>query len=222
MLRLVIIVLHLSKPFLKHLEFRTYKGYNGHHSRNFYCRVWSRIKILVSSCKSYDHMSPFEGQVHHLDYMSYIYHACTGMKNRFPHPRSTTLDWKRWEMKKGVREGLIVKRKKGEVARLTSAWASTVCKKEERECLHSLLWKHRLSTSNWSCSSHFSVMNSSINCLQSSTNDDLFSGSAALLIVVESLNIFQEHLIAASFLCPVQWFSFQSSLLWTPFRSSRC
>ena len=101
----------MSKPFLKYLEFRTNGGYNCHHSRNFYCRVWSRIKILVSSCKSYDHMSPLEGQVHHLDYMSYIYHACTGMKNRFPHPRSTILDWKRRIIKKGVRVRLIVKRK---------------------------------------------------------------------------------------------------------------
>jgi len=29
-------------------------------------------------------MSPLEGQVHHIDYMSYIYHAYTGMKNWVP------------------------------------------------------------------------------------------------------------------------------------------
>jgi hypothetical protein len=45
-------------------------------------------------------------------------------KNRFPLPRFTLLDKKRWMIKKGVRERLIVKMKlrasKGEVARLRS------------------------------------------------------------------------------------------------------
>jgi hypothetical protein len=56
-------------------------------------------------------MSPLEGQVHHIDYMPYIYHACTGRKNRFPHPMFTTRDGKRLIIKKGVRVRLIVKRK---------------------------------------------------------------------------------------------------------------
>jgi len=29
-------------------------------------------------------MSPLEGSVHDIDYISYIYHACIGMKNRSP------------------------------------------------------------------------------------------------------------------------------------------
>jgi hypothetical protein len=33
------------------------------------------------------------------------------MKNRFPYPRFTTLDGKRWIIKKGVRERHCVKRK---------------------------------------------------------------------------------------------------------------
>jgi hypothetical protein len=61
-------------------------------------------------------------------------------------------------IKKGVRERLIVKMKlrasKGEVARLRSPWTS-VEHQMERECLHSLLWKHCLSTSKWSCTSPF-------------------------------------------------------------------
>ena len=116
----------------------------------FYCRVWVRIKILVLSYKRYNHMSALEGQVHHLNYMSCIYHACTGMKNRFPHPRSTILDWKRSGdhcQKKGVRARLIVKRKwrSSKVKWLDTHLLEQVLssKKEERECLHNLLWEHR-------------------------------------------------------------------------------
>jgi len=48
--------LHQGKPFLKHLELKTYGWHNGRHSENFHCRVWARITILVSSYKSYDHI----------------------------------------------------------------------------------------------------------------------------------------------------------------------
>jgi hypothetical protein len=56
-------------------------------------------------------------------------------------------------------------------------------------------------------------------CLQSSTNDNPCSRSTAL-IVVQSLHIFQEHIIVASFLFLVHGISFQPFLLWTTFRSS--
>jgi len=61
--------LHQGKPFLKHLELKTCGWHNGRHLENFHYRVWARITILVSSYKSYDHMSPLEGRVHHIDYM---------------------------------------------------------------------------------------------------------------------------------------------------------
>jgi hypothetical protein len=60
-------------------------------------------------------MSPLEGQVHHIDYMSYICHACTKLK--IGSPIQGLLHWnekmdnKRWIIKKGVRERLIFKRK---------------------------------------------------------------------------------------------------------------
>ena len=91
--------LHQGKPFFKHLELKTCGWHNGRHSENFHCRVWARITILVSSYKSYDYMSPLEGQVHHIGTCSYIYHACTGIKSWFPHPRSTILDWEKLENK---------------------------------------------------------------------------------------------------------------------------
>jgi len=47
-------------------------------------------------------------------------------------------------------------------------------------------------------------------CLQSSTNDNPCSHSTAL-IVVQSLRIFQEHIIAASFLFLVYWLFFPDS-----------
>jgi hypothetical protein len=69
-------------------------------------------------------MSPLEGRVHHIVYM-FIHLSCMYRKeNRFPLPRFTPPDEKRWMIKKGVRERLIVKMKlrasKGEVARLRS------------------------------------------------------------------------------------------------------
>ena len=48
-------------------------------------------------------------------------------------------------------------------------------------------------------------------CLQSSTNDTLCSHSTAL-IVVQSLHIFQEHTIAASFLFLLHWLFFSRHL----------
>jgi hypothetical protein len=67
-----IIYLHWGELFLKHLELKT-------------CGVWARIKILVSSYKSDDHMSPLKGQVHYIDCMFiHFFHACTRIKSGSP------------------------------------------------------------------------------------------------------------------------------------------
>ena len=68
----VTFILHQGKPFLKHLELKTCGWHDGRHLGNFCCRVWAIIKILVSSCKSYDLMSPLEEQVYHIKICSYI------------------------------------------------------------------------------------------------------------------------------------------------------
>jgi hypothetical protein len=57
-------------------------------------------------------------------------------------------------------------------------------------------------------------------CLQSSINDNNLCSRSTALIVVQSLHIFQGHIITASFLFLLHWPFFQTSLLWTPFRSS--
>jgi hypothetical protein len=154
-----IFVLHLSKPFLKYLELRTYRGYNGHHSRNFYCRVWARIKILVSSYKSYDHMSPLEGPVHHIDDMSYIYYACAGMKidppNKLWYPWLKKKDGK-W--RKGSDRGSLSKENwsiTGEIARLRSAWTRVEHQMEKWMSAQSSV-RTLLVHSYWSCTSLFS------------------------------------------------------------------
>ena len=150
----VYIVLHKGKPFLKHLELKTCGWPNGRHSENFHCRVWARIKILVSSYKSYDHMSPLEGRVLHIDYM-FIHLSCMYHKEKeVPRPSFATPDWTKMmgNEERGQREAHCQKEVesiRGEVAKIRSAWIS-VEHQRERECLHSLLWEHCLSMSHWS------------------------------------------------------------------------
>jgi len=86
--------LHQGKPFLKHLELKTCGWHNDRHSENFHCRVWARIKILFSSFKSYDHMSPLEGRVHHIDYM-FIHLSCMHQNEKWVPYESTTPDFER-------------------------------------------------------------------------------------------------------------------------------
>jgi hypothetical protein len=97
-----------SKQFKHtHLQFNLKFRLN----KNFHCRVWAKITILASSYKSYDHMSPLEGRVHHIDYML-IHLSCMHRdESRFPHPRSIILDWEKWENKEWGSIRLFVKRK---------------------------------------------------------------------------------------------------------------
>ena len=44
----------MGEPFLKHLELKICGWHIGRHSKNFHCRVWVKIMILVPSYKSYD------------------------------------------------------------------------------------------------------------------------------------------------------------------------
>jgi len=145
--------LHQGKPFLKHLELKTCGWHNDRHSENFHCRVWARIKILVSSCKSYDHIvtprrasSSYSLHVH-----TFIMHVPGGKIGSPIWALLHLIEQRWWEMKKGVKEKLIIK---GEVARPRSPWTS-VEHQRERECLHSLLWEHCLSMSHWSYTSSF-------------------------------------------------------------------
>jgi hypothetical protein len=123
----------------------TYREYNGHHSRNFYCRVWSRIKILISSCKSYDHMSPLEGRVHHIDYM-FIHLSCMHqVESRVPQISFATPDWKKMmgNEERGQSEAHCQKEVEsidGEVARLTFAWTSVEHQIEGLEQVLSIKW----------------------------------------------------------------------------------
>ena len=102
-----IIYLHWDEP-LKHLEFKTCGWQNDRHSENFHCRVWARIKILVSSYKSDDHMSPLEGQVHHIDCM-FIHLSCMHQNERWVPFESTTPDfeWKTLETKAWLTSSLL-------------------------------------------------------------------------------------------------------------------
>jgi len=105
-----IIYLHWGEPFLKHLEFKTRGWQNDRHSENFHCRVWARIKILVSSYKSDDHMSPLEGQVHHIDF--HIHLSCMHQNERWVPFESTTPDfeWKTLETKSVLAAAPIFKK----------------------------------------------------------------------------------------------------------------
>jgi hypothetical protein len=89
-----------GRTFLKHLEFKTCGWQNDRHSEIFHCRVWARIKILVSSYKSYDHMSPLEGRVHHIDFM-FIHLSCMHHNKKWVPSESTTpnFEWKTLEIK---------------------------------------------------------------------------------------------------------------------------
>ena len=51
-----IIYSYRGEPFLKHLELKICGWHIGRHSKNFHCRVWAKITILVPSYKSYDHV----------------------------------------------------------------------------------------------------------------------------------------------------------------------
>jgi len=69
-------------------------------------------------------MSPLEGQVHHIDHMSYICHACTKLK--IGSPIQGLLHWneKMDNKERGQRDAHCQKEVesiKGEVARLRSA-----------------------------------------------------------------------------------------------------
>jgi hypothetical protein len=73
-----------SKLFLKHLELKICGWHNGCHSGNFHYRVWARIKTLVSSYKSYDHVLPLEGRVYHIEHTHMFKHACSSVWNKGP------------------------------------------------------------------------------------------------------------------------------------------
>jgi len=130
-----IIYLHWGEPFLKHLEFKTCGWQNDRHSENFHCRVWARIKILVSSYKSDDHMSPLEGQVHHIDcmFIHFLMHAPEWKVG--PLRVCNTQFWaKTWEIKNVLVVALIFKKS---CSLWTKAW------------LASSLLEQKLIPSNW-------------------------------------------------------------------------
>jgi len=103
-----IIYLHRGEPFLKRLEFKTCGWQNDRHFENFHCRVWARIMILVSSYKSDDHMSPLEGQVHHIDFM-FIHLSCMHQNEKWVPSESATPNFERktWEIKNVLVAALI-------------------------------------------------------------------------------------------------------------------
>ena len=89
----------------------------------------------------------------------------------------------------------------------------------ERERLYRLLLGTLLVHVPLKLQLSFFIMNNDNN-FQSSINDDNPCSRSTALIVVQSLHIFQEHIIAVSFLFLLHWPFFQTFLLWTTFRSS--
>jgi len=199
----IYIVLHQDKPFLKHLELKTCGWPNGRHSENFHCRVWARIKILVSSYKSYDHMSPLEGRVLHIDYM-FIHLSCMYHKEKeVPRPSFATPDWTKMmgNEERGQREAHCQKKVesiKGEVARLTPAWTSV----EHQIEVYTVFYGNTACPCPIEVAPLLFTHEQQQQCLQSSINDNLCSCSVALLIV-HRLHIFQWHQITARLRCVV-------------------
>jgi len=126
-----------------------------------------------------------------------------------------------WEMKKGVRERLIVKRelRASKMKQLDLDLLEQVLSIKWKGNVCTVLWGNTACPRPIEAAPLFFSHEQWQQCLQSSTNDSLCSCSTAL-IVVQNLYIFQEHLIAASFLRLVHWPLFQPFLLWTPFWSS--
>jgi hypothetical protein len=116
--------LHQSKPFLKHLEIKTCGWHNDRHSENCHCRVWARIKILVSSIiqELWPYVTPRRASSSYRLYVHTFFMHVPGRKIGSLHPRSPTLDWEKLENEEwGPKEAHCLKEIesiKCEVARL--------------------------------------------------------------------------------------------------------
>jgi len=193
---------------MKHLEFRTYRWQNGHHSGNFCCRVWAKIK---NSCFIIQELRPYvtprrASSSYRLQVHSFIMHALK-LKHRIPSHELSYAWLKRMDNEeRGQREAHCqkeVESSKGEARHINLLEQVLSFKNGKRTYVQSLVGNtvipcptHKKKFS--SSPQHFTSNDHNLKVapplrifsheqwqqhLQSSTKDNLLSGSTVLLVV---------------------------------------